>query len=173
MDTKRLTTALLGGAVAGMFGTVAMDLVWFRRAKQAGTEGSFSEWEFTDATSFDDAGAPAQVGAKAASVLGVDVPERQAGMATNVVHWVTGAGWGIAGSMLGASVGMPALARGLVSGAAAFGGAYTILPVLGIYDPIWDYDGKTLWKDATAHATYGVVTGAALSAINAVVRTSR
>ena len=173
MDTKTLGTALLGGAVAGMAGTVAMDLVGFRRAKRAGAEESFSEWEFTVATSFDDAGAPAQIAAKAASAIGVDIPERQAGTISNVVHWATGAGWGIASSMFGASVGMPSLARGLVAGAAAFGGAYTILPMLGIYDPLWDYDGKTLWKDASAHATYGVVTGSALAAINAVVRTGR
>lgn len=51
--------------------------------------------------------------------------------------------------------------------------AYTIVPVPGIYDPIWDCDGKTLWKDASAHATYSVVTGSALVAINAVVRTGR
>lgn len=173
MDTKEVRIAVLGGAVAGMVGTLAMDLVWFRRSKKAGAEGAFSQWEFTDATSFDEAGAPAQVAAKAASVLGVDIPERQAGTTTNVAHWATGAGWGIAGSMFGASVGMPALARGLVSGGAAFVGAYTILPLLGIYNPIWNYDGKTLWKDATAHATYGVVTGSALAAINAVVRTGR
>lgn len=64
MATKELTTAVLAGAAAGAIGTLAMDLVWFRRARNAGSDDSFSEWEFSHGTtSFDDAGAPAHVAA--------------------------------------------------------------------------------------------------------------
>ncbi len=66
--------------------------------------------------------------------------------------------------------GISAFAAGLESGAAAFAGTYTILPALGIYDPIWEYEGKSRWNDATAHATYGAATGVALMALGAVQR---
>lgn len=50
---------LLGAAV----GTLTMDLVWFRRHRKAGGTDGFVDWEFSAGTkSYDDAGAPAQVG---------------------------------------------------------------------------------------------------------------
>lgn len=170
MDAKRLTTTLLGGAAAGAVGTLAMDLVWFRRSRQDGNDQSFPDWELSEAESFDDAGAPGRVGQRAAAAVGVDIPEQQAGTTTDVVHWLTGSGWAIAGSLLASFTGLHPFAAGLASGVAAFSGAYTILPALGLYDPIWEYDGKTLWRDATAHATFGAATGIALSALDAATR---
>lgn len=166
MDMNRFTKAVLVGAAAGAAGTAAMDLLWFRRAKASGTEDNFGDWEFSgDTKSFNDAGAPAQVGRKAASAVGVDLPDEAAGTTTDLVHWMTGAGWGVGGSLLSTATGLNPLGAGVAAGAMAFVGAYTILPALGLYDPIWEYGGKTLWKDATAHATYGAVAGLALTAI--------
>jgi hypothetical protein len=163
--------AMAGGVVAGAVGTLAMDLVWFRRSRTAGSDASFGEFEFSGATtSFDDAGGPAEVGQTAAEAVGAEIPEKYAGRTTDVVHWLTGSGWAVGGSVLAALTGIPVFAAGLASGAASFAGAYTILPTLGIYDPIWEYEGKTLWKDATAHATYGAATGAALLALSALPR---
>ena len=171
MVGQRGTIAVLGGVAAGAVGTVAMDLVWFRRARAEGSDESFAEWELsTDLKSFDDAGAPAQVGQKAARAIHADIPARAAGVTTDVVHWLTGSSWAVGGSLLAAYTGAPPFVAGLAAGVAAFTGAYTILPALGIYDPIWEYDGKTIWKDASAHATFAVATGAALTAIAAVAR---
>jgi uncharacterized membrane protein YagU involved in acid resistance len=32
---------------------------------------------------------------------------------------------------------------------------YVVLPVAGVYRPIWSYDLKTLWRDLSAHLVYG------------------
>jgi hypothetical protein len=35
-----------------------------------------------------------------------------------------------------------------------------ILPAAKLYEPIWEYDAKTLAKDLSAHLLYGTVTAA-------------
>src|SRR5207302_959971 len=58
-----LTRILRTGLVAGVVGTAAMDLLWFKRQRDAGSTTSFPDWEFGKGiNSFDDAPAPAQVG---------------------------------------------------------------------------------------------------------------
>lgn len=37
---------------------------------------------------------------------------------------------------------------------------YVVLPEAGLYQPIWDYDAKTLASDLSAHLAYGAGTGA-------------
>ena len=55
--------ALVTGAVAGTAGTLAMDLLWYRRYKHNGGEDGFLEWEFSSGTAnYEQAAAPAQVG---------------------------------------------------------------------------------------------------------------
>ncbi len=56
------------------------------------------------------------------------------------------------------------------SGVAAFAASYAVLPVLGVYRPIWEYDAGTLWKDASAHAVFGGATGLALGVIERLGR---
>ena len=169
METGRMMTAVVGGAAAGLVGTLAMDLLWFKRARDAGSDAEFSDFEFSgDVTDFDEAGAPAKLAQMGAEAVGTSIPEEHAGTATDVVHWATGAGYGSLTAAGAAAIGLNPLAAGLAAGALAFTGAYTILPALGLYDPAWEYDGKTLAKDATAHATYGAGTGVALAAIGLV-----
>lgn len=43
---------------------------------------------------------------------------------------------------------------------------YTVLPATGLYQPIWDYDAKTLGKDWADHLVYGTATAAALAALS-------
>ena len=70
-----LTTTVVTGVAAGSVGTLAMDSLWFRRARRSGSDASFREWEFGgDTESFDDAGAPAQVGRKFAAKVGNRAP---------------------------------------------------------------------------------------------------
>ncbi len=41
---------------------------------------------------------------------------------------------------------------------------YVILPLAGVYKPIWKYDARTLAKDLSAHLVYGAATSAAFAA---------
>jgi hypothetical protein len=47
---------------------------------------------------------------------------------------------------------------GLPFGAAIWAGGYVVLPVLGVYQPIWKYDGTTLQNDPSAHLLFGAAT---------------
>jgi len=38
---------------------------------------------------------------------------------------------------------------------------YVVLPLLGVYKPIWEYDLETLGKDLSAHLVFGTATAAA------------
>ena len=39
-------------------------------------------------------------------------------------------------------------------------GGYVVLPLLGVYQPIWKYDVGTLGKDLSAHLVFGTTTAA-------------
>ena len=51
---------------------------------------------------------------------------------------------------------------GLPFGAAVWAAGYAVLPILGVYKPIWKYDVETLAKDLSAHLIFGTATAAAL-----------
>ncbi len=53
-----LTGRMARGLIAGVAGTVAMDLLWWQRSRRDGADDTFLEWEFTEVESFADAGAP-------------------------------------------------------------------------------------------------------------------
>ncbi|GAA1852819.1 hypothetical protein GCM10009796_13560 [Microbacterium koreense] len=155
------------GALAAAVGTLAMDLVWFRRYRAGGGQERFAEWEFADdVKTWADASAPGQVGLKLErAVLREDPPDALARPTTNAMHWMTGIGWG-------AAYGVAARLFPRVQGAAAALGpvawltSYAILPVLGVYKPMWKYDRKTLGKDFSAHMVFGLVTAAAFSILS-------
>jgi hypothetical protein len=65
MARKQLTplAALRNGVLAGIVGTAAIDLLWHRRYKRDGGEDGLLNWESSAGMeSYDQAGAPAQVG---------------------------------------------------------------------------------------------------------------
>lgn len=160
----RLLTRLVRGVVAGVLGTLAMDLLWWRRYRDGGGEDGFADWEFaTGVDSFDNASAPGQVGQRVAGLLGVELPDETAGTTTNVVHWLTGAGYGIAHELV--HDGGNPLLRGAATGVGAFANSYTTLGAMGVYEPIWEYDAGTLRGDLTAHVLFGVTTGVAHAAL--------
>ena len=150
---------LVRGAVAGAAGTLAMDLLWWSRHRRSGGEEAFPDWEFaTSTTSFDEAAAPAKVGQRAAGLVGIDLPDEAAGTTTNVVHWMTGMGYG-AGHALAHGAGTHPLRNGLATGAGAFAASYALLGGLGLYEPIWEYEPETLAKDLSAHLLFGATAG--------------
>lgn len=154
------------GVVAGMVGTLAMDLLWWWRYRRDGGEDGFADWEFaTSTTSFDQASAPGRVGQRAAQLVGVDLPDEAAGTTTNVVHWLTGAAYGNAHALLADGRHRP-LTAGLLTGMAAFAGSYVTLGALGVYEPIWEYDAETLAKDLSAHVLFGATTGMTYAALS-------
>jgi hypothetical protein len=42
---------------------------------------------------------------------------------------------------------------------------YVTLPLAGVYQPIWEYDAQTLYKDLSAHLVFGIAADAALRLI--------
>lgn len=159
----------INGVVAGAVGTVAMDLLWYRRYRQDGGDADFRSWEFaTSTSSFEEAGAPGKVAQKIATAVGEELPQESAGTATNVMHWLTGAGYGIGHALLHHRRGV--LLGGALTGLAAFGNSYAGLGALGIYKPIWQYDGDTLQKDLGAHLVFGAATVLAYSALQGLAR---
>ncbi|MBF5043248.1 hypothetical protein FGE12_12685 [Aggregicoccus sp. 17bor-14] len=150
------------GVAAGAVGTAAMDALWYRRYRQDAGRESFPSWELSLSTrSYDDAGAPAQTARKLASLAHITLPEESAGLANTLVHWATGLGWGVAYATLAAGRRGAPLVQGPLLGLCAWLTSYAVLPLLGVYNPIWKYDAATLAKDLSAHLLFG--TGAALA----------
>lgn len=147
--------------IAGAVGTLAMDALLYQRYRRNGGSDSFIGWEFGGpAATFSEAGAPAQIGEALASRFDIKLPESSARLTNNVVHWATGIGWGVVHSVVRTVTPMATLASGVAVGAAAFGSSYAVLPRMGIYKPLSEYDGETLWRDLSAHLVYGAATGA-------------
>ena len=55
----------------------------------------------------------------------------------------------------------PATRLAAVADAVPDTGLGALLPVLGVYKPIWKYDLETLGKDLSAHLVFGTATAAA------------
>lgn len=154
------------GAVAGALGTLAMDALWYRRYRDGGGEEAFLDWELAGATSsFDEAGAPAKMGKRIADAVEIDLPDDAAGTVTNVVHWLTGVGYGAVVQAVVADRRNVA-ASGLATGVGAFAASYAVLGSLGLYQPIWEYEADTLRDDLTAHLAFGAVTALAFRVLS-------
>lgn len=147
---------ILRGVVAGVAGTLAMDLLWWSRHRRSGGQDSFVEWDIASGStaSFEDASAPGQDGRRAARLVGIELPDEAAGATTDVVHWMTGASYGTAHAFLNDGRRRPWLA-GVLTGPGAFANSYATLGAIGVYEPIWEYDAETLAQDLSAHLLFG------------------
>jgi hypothetical protein len=47
-----------------------------------------------------------------------------------------------------------------------WGSGYVVLPAAGLYQPIWEYDRRTLANDLSAHLVYGLTTAAVFRALS-------
>jgi len=159
--------ALVTGAVAGTAGTLAMDLLWYRRYKHNGGEDGFLEWEFSSGTAnYEQAAAPAQVGKRLVEgYLQTELSPQTARAMNNVVHLATGVLWGAAHGLLAGSTPRRRASTGLATGVLAWAASYALLAPAKLYKPMWDYPPEVLWKDLSAHLLYGLGTGTAFRAL--------
>jgi hypothetical protein len=154
--------AVARGAVAGVAGTLAMDLLLFARYRRGGGTEAFKSWEFSaGVTDWDSAPAPAQIGRRLVEgVFERKLADRQAALVNNVTHWAYGVGAATQFGLVVGSLRRPRVAYGPVFGAAVWASSYVVLPAARLYKPIWEYDRATLTKDLTAHLLYGTTTAA-------------
>ena len=155
--------AVVRGAVAGAAGTAAMDTAQYVQYRLGGGTVPFAPWETSKGLdNWESAPAPA----KAAKRLIEGLTQRElkadkARLANNATHWATGIGWGAAYGVLAGSLPARKVRYGLLWGTVVWASSYAVLPALGLYKPIWEYDATTLAKDLGVHLVYGVTTAAA------------
>ena len=159
--------AIVRGALAGLVGTLAMDLLWYRRYRGDGGDDGFLDWEFSaGTTSYEQAGAPAQVGKRVVEgYLQRELSDESARTMNNAVHVITGVAWGTLHGIATASMGRTRTIDGLATGATAWAASYATLAPAGVYKPIWKYPPAVLWKDLSAHLVFGLGTGLAFRAL--------
>ncbi|MFF1634148.1 hypothetical protein [Leifsonia sp. NPDC058248] len=157
--------AVARGAVAGLIGTLAMDVWLYAQYRRGHGTERFPEWEFSsDVTDWDNAPAPAQVGRRIVEGLfEVELPDSRAALTNNVMHWGYSVSAAVAYGMIAASLRKPRVGYGLIFGAGMWGASYAILTPMHLYKRITEYDAKTLGKDLAAHLVYGMATAAAFS----------
>jgi hypothetical protein len=97
----------------------------------------------------------------------VDLKPSSARFANNAVHWMTGISWGGALGVIALLLDTPNPALGLLTAVIAWATSYAVLPALGVYKPISQYDRAVLWQDFSAHLVYGVALGLAFWAMAA------
>jgi hypothetical protein len=158
---RPLLSTIARGAAAGAVGTLAMDAVWYSRYRRGGGQSRFADWEVTtEVDSWQEAPAPGQMGRKLLElVTRREVPVERAPVISNTMHWAYGSSWTAAYAAL-----LPRrpLWAGPALGALVWSSGYVVLPLAGIYEPIWRYDLTTLAKDLSAHLVFGTAADATL-----------
>ena len=151
-----------------MFGTVAMDALWYRRYKSGGGDSRVLVWEFgAKPSSWEEAPAPARAGrVLAAKLLDYDVPIERAGLLANLMHWGYGPTWGAQFALMAAMRRKrPGTTSALAFGTLVWASDYVTLPLMGVYRPIWRYPRRALFEDLTAHLLFGLCTATALRVV--------
>jgi hypothetical protein len=173
---QRATTtplaAVARGLLAGAAGTAAMDALWFARYRRGNGASSPLAWEFSaDIPEWEQAPAPAQVGKRLVEGLfQVQLPARRAGLMNNGTHWGYGMLAGLQYGVVAGSLRASRILYGLPFGATVWAAGYVVLPAAKLYQPIWEYDRKTLAKDLSAHLVFGLGTATALHLLSTSAR---
>ncbi|HEY5262456.1 MAG TPA: hypothetical protein VIJ33_10105 [Solirubrobacteraceae bacterium] len=156
--------AVARGLVAGAIGTVGMDALLFTRYRRGGGDSSSAAWEFSSGlSSWDGAPAPALVGKRLVEGLFQrELSPDQARLVNNVTHWGYGMLAGLQYGVVAGSLRNPRVLYGLPFGAIVWATGYVVLPAAKLYQPIWEYDRRTLGKDLSAHLVFGLGTATAL-----------
>ena len=163
MRTPKQSTPLgviASGFAAGLVGTACMDTVRFLRQRRSedGVRNPL-RWEFARVHGWQEAPDPGQVAKRLVEGFTQrKLPDATAWPISTVMHWVYGAAGGALYGVVAGSARKPRVVYGLPFGALVCIGGYAVLPIAGLYRPIWKYDGKTLSEDLTAHLAYGAAT---------------
>lgn len=167
-------SSIVRGVSASAVGILAMDTLLYRRYRDGGGRSPFLAWESSEGVdSWDRAPAPALAAERLLErVTKREVPARYVRILNNATHWgyglTTGAGYGLI-----AGCRTPSVWYGLPFGAAVWGSGYVVLPLLGVYEPIWKYDVETLEKDLSAHLVFGTASAATFWLLAVVPPTRR
>ena len=162
--------AIAAGLFAGAAGTICLDAVNYLKYRRHGGKDSPLAWEFAPVESWEQAPDPGQVARRLAEGFTQrELPDRWAWLTSTIAHWSYGSLAGAAYGVLAGSMRRPHALYGVPFGAAVFAGDYIALPVAGLYQPIWEYDAKTLAWDLGAHLAYGAGTGTAFWLASKVV----
>jgi hypothetical protein len=162
--------AVLRGALAAGLGTLAMDAVWYRRYRRGGGSSRFRDWELASGlSSWDEAPVPAKAGKRVyEGFFQRQLPASAAQLTTNVMHWVYPSTWGAIFGIVAGSRSHLSAGAGIPLGAVVFLNGYVVLPLAGLYKPIWEYDLKTIYEDLSAHLVFGTTTGVAFKLLSLV-----
>ena len=165
--TARKLGTLVAGAIAGAVGTAAMDAALYRRYRSAGGTESFRRWESAaGVTNWEQASAPGQLGHKLVRFVTHREPDdKWARTTTNLMHWAAGIGWGVQYAIVATGSSGRSRVLALALGPVAWLSGYVVLPLAGVYKPIWEYDAHTLREDLSAHLVFGTATSAAYAAL--------
>jgi hypothetical protein len=155
--------AVVRGAVAGLAGTVAMDLLLWGQYRRDGGIDEFAAWESSAGLGgYAGAPAPAEVGRRiVAGYLQRELPDGTARAMNNAVHLLTGLQWGVVHGLLAGTSGRSGGVSGVRTGLTAWLASYALLTPAGLYQPLWTYPVAVLAKDAGGHLVYGLTTAAA------------
>lgn len=137
-----------------------MDLVWYRRYRSGGGDQPFVAWETSEGTTgYEHAAAPARTAKAVADLAGIELPESSARSVNNAVHWLTGLAWGETHGLAACITGSANPIVGLGTAFVAWATSYAVLPSLGVYDNVTEYEADVLWKDLSAHLVFGAALG--------------
>ena len=155
-----MTPSTLRGIAASGVGTLAMDASLYRRYRHDGGNATFPDWESSEGLlGWENAPAPALVAKRLLEgVLKLEISPRYARFLNNATHWGFGLAAGAGYGLLHGTRRKPKVWHGLPFGAAVWASGYIVLPLLGVYEPIWKYDLETLRKDLSAHLVFGTAT---------------
>lgn len=122
-------------------------------AKLKGSGGSDPE---DSKDPWEDAPVPAKVARRiVGGVFHEELPAERIGLATNVMHWGYGSGWGAAYGVLADSLGRSTPRGGLAFGTLVWLSSYAQLVPMGLYEPPWEYEPQELVLDPSYHLVYG------------------
>ncbi|RVU22321.1 hypothetical protein EOT10_23060 [Streptomyces antnestii] len=154
--------AAAAGLLAGAVGTVCLDAVHYLKYRRGGGTDSPVAWEFAPVESWEKAPAPGQVAKRVIEGFTQrELPDRSAWLVGTVAHWGYGSGLGAVYGIVAGSLPVPRPAYGVPFGITVFAGDYVLLPVAGLYKPIWEYEAKVVALDLGAHLAYGAAVGSA------------
>lgn len=155
--------AVIKGLLAGMAGTALMDATGYLRYRVAehGEQAPLA-WEFSTPHDWERVSAPAKLGRRFyEAITQRPLDPRWAPLTSTLMHWGYGTAWGAAYGVVAGSRARVRRWSGPLFGSLVWASSYVVLPIAGLYKPIWAYSPSELVPDLGVHLAYG--TGTALA----------